>query len=206
MKNNAEFKFFSKWLKSPLHVASVTPSSARLARVMASGLPQHEGLVIELGAGTGPITYALLQAGVSAGELVVIERDSHFCRHLTQRFPGITVLRGDALQMVSLVEALSTGRPVRAVVSSLPLLSMNAEVQKRLLQQAMQLTRGKGPLIQFSYRLTSPLRKSVESELGLVPRCVAQVWRNVPPAKVWTFESAVTGSPYLEQRVEAPAS
>lgn len=206
MKNNAEFIFFSKWLKSPLRVASVTPSSAQLARAMASGLPEREGLVVELGGGTGPITHALLQAGVDPAQLVVIERDSHFCRHLMQRFPGITVLRGDALHMASLVEGLSSDIPTRAVVSGLPLLSMNADVQRQLLQQAMRLTRGQGPLIQFSYSLASPLRRTIEKELGLITRCVAHVWRNVPPAKVWTFESAAACSSYLEQRIEAAAS
>ncbi|MCO6411344.1 MAG: hypothetical protein J5I92_01245 [Thiogranum sp.] len=206
MKNNAELIFFSKWLKSPLRVASVIPSSAQLARAMASALPQREGLVVELGGGTGPITHALLQAGVNPGRLVVIERDSHFCRHLTRRFPGITVLRGDALHMAALVEGLSSDTPTRAVVSGLPMLSMPADIQRQLLQQAMHLTHGKGPLIQFSYSLASPLRRSVEKELGLIPRCVAHVWRNVPPAKVWTFESAAACSPYLEERIEATAS
>lgn len=198
MKNNAEFVFFSKWLKSPLRVASVIPSSAQLANAMASALPEGDGLVIELGGGTGPVTHALLQAGVRNDQLVVIESDPHFCQHLSQRFSGITVLRGNALHMASLVKEIANDRPIRAVVSGLPLLSMNADVQKQLLQQAMVVTEGKGPLIQFSYSLLSPLKKRVAEELGLVSRCYAQVWRNVPPAKVWTYEISAAGSPCLE--------
>jgi phospholipid N-methyltransferase len=101
MNKNAEFVFFSKWLKSPLSVASVTPSSTQLAKAMASGLPDNEGLVIELGGGTGPITHALLEAGVRPDHLVVIERDPHFHRYLQQRFPGINVVCGDALDVVN---------------------------------------------------------------------------------------------------------
>ena len=188
MKNNAEFVFFSKWLKSPMSVASVTPSSTQLAKAMASGLPDKEGLVIELGGGTGPITHALLDAGVRPDHLVVIERDPHFHRYLQKRFPDINVLCGDALQLTSLVEGLSAKTSTCAVVSGLPLLSMNAHTQKQLLQQSMHLTQGKGPFIQFSYSPSSPLKKTVERELGLASRCVAQVWRNVPPAKVWMYE------------------
>jgi phosphatidylethanolamine/phosphatidyl-N-methylethanolamine N-methyltransferase len=155
---------------------------------MASCLPDREGLVIELGGGTGPITYALLEAGVRADHLVVVERDPHFHRYLQQRFPGINVVCGDALHLTSLIEGLSSKTPTCAVVSGLPLLSMNALTQKRLLQQSMDLTLGKGPFIQFSYSPTSPVKKTVEKELGLVSHCVAQVWRNVPPAKVWMYE------------------
>ena len=188
MNKNAEFVFFSKWLKSPLSVASVTPSSTQLARAMASSLPDNDGLVIELGGGTGPITHALLEAGVRPDHLVVIERDPHFHRYLQKRFPGINVVCGDALHLKLLVEGLSAKIAACAVVSGLPLLSMNAATQTQLLEQSMYLTRGKGPFIQFSYSLTSPLKKTVEKELGLVSNCVAQVWRNVPPAKVWMYE------------------
>ncbi len=188
MNKNAEFVFFSKWLKSPLSVASVTPSSTQLAKAMAASLPENEGLVIELGGGTGPITHALLEAGVRPDNLVVIERDRHFHRYLQQRFPGINVVCGDALQLTSLLASLSANRPTRAVVSGLPMLSMNALTQKDLLKQSMCLTGGEGPFIQFSYGLSSPLKKTVEKELGLISRRVAQVWRNVPPAKVWMYE------------------
>jgi phosphatidylethanolamine/phosphatidyl-N-methylethanolamine N-methyltransferase len=80
------------------------------------------------------------------------------------------------------------------VVSGLPLLTMNASTQTRLLQQVMEVTGGKGPLIQFSYSLASPLMRTVEQGLGLVSCCVTRVWRNVPPARVWTYEARIVAS------------
>lgn len=188
MANNAELVFFSKWLKSPLRVASVTPSSAQLARAMAANLPQSDGLVIELGAGTGPITQALLESGVDPAHLIVIERDTHFHDYLKRRFPAITVIRGDAFQVNALVDSLQRGVRTRAVVSGLPLVPMNAGTQHKLLSSAMALSNGAGPFIQFSYGLRSPLKPSVQRELGLSSRCAAQVFRNIPPAKVWVYE------------------
>lgn len=199
MKRNSELMFFSKWFVSPLRVASVMPSGAPLARAMASALPDSDGVVVELGGGTGPITHALLEAGVRSDQLIVIERDAQFCDYLNRRFPEINVRQGDALDLTVLMQNLVADTPVRAVVSGLPLLSMNADTQMRLLQQAMRLTGGMGPMIQFSYGLASPLRKSVEQHLGLVPRCITQVWRNVPPARVWTYESRQVAT---EARVE----
>jgi phospholipid N-methyltransferase len=188
MNKNAELVFFSKWLRSPMRVASVMPSSSQLARAMASALPDREGLVVELGGGTGPVTHALLDAGVRAEQLVVIERDPHFHRHLMRRFPGVAVLLGDAFEMHALVSRLAHDMPIRAVVSGLPLVPMSAAEQRRIISQTLQLTGGAGPLIQFSYSLTSPLQKSVKHELGLSSHCVTHVWRNIPPAKVWRYE------------------
>ena len=188
MNAKAELVFFAKWLRAPFRVASVTPSGARLARAMAAGLPDGEGLVIELGGGTGPITQALLEAGVPPGDLLVIERDKHFHRLLSKRFPGISVLHGDAFDMESLVEANGKQAPVRAVVSGLPMVPMGPSAQTRILSQALALTGGRGPFVQFSYGLASPIKPSVKAELGLTSRCVAQVWRNVPPARVWLYE------------------
>jgi len=189
MPQNAELVFFSKWLQAPLRVASVTPSSAYLARAMAATLPPGDGLVVELGGGTGPITQALLDTGLDANQLAVIERDPHFCRYLKQRFGVARLICGDAFHLQTLINGQVDDTPVRAVVSGLPLLTMSPLLQRQLLAQALALTHGLGPFIQFSYAWGSPLKSSVQASLGLSARCAANVWRNLPPAKVWVYEA-----------------
>ena len=184
---NSEMMFLSRWIKSPLSVAAITSSSARLARVMAANLPDGDGPVIELGGGTGKITRALLDAGVSPDQLVVVERDLHFYNYMKQRFPQVTVIQGDACELTSLLKDLQIQTLARAVVSGLPLLAMDADTQKKIVEQSLSLTRQHGVLIQFSYGLFSPVKNSVQVELGLKSRCVGQVWKNIPPAKVWTY-------------------
>lgn len=184
---NSEMMFLSRWIKSPLSVAAITSSSARLARVMAANLPDGDGPVIELGGGTGKITRALLDAGVSPDQLVVVERDLHFYNYMKQRFPQVTVIQGDACELTSLLKDLQIKTLARAVVSGLPLLAMDADTQKKIVEQSLSLTRQHGVLIQFSYGLFSPVKNSVQVELGLKSRCVGQVWKNIPPAKVWTY-------------------
>ena len=179
--------FLSRWIKSPLSVAAITSSSARLASVMAANLPAGDGLVIELGGGTGKITRALLDAGVSPDYLVVVERDPHFYHYMKQRFPQLTVIHGDACELTSLLKDLQINTPARAVVSGLPLLAMDTGTQKKIVEQSLSLTRQHGVLIQFSYGLFSPVKKSVQMELALKSQCVGQVWKNIPPAKVWTY-------------------
>lgn len=186
-KLNSEMMFLSRWIKSPLSVAAITSSSARLASVMAANLPDGDGLVIELGGGTGKITRALLDAGVSPDHLVVVERDLHFFNYMKKRFPQVTVIHGDACELTSLLKNLQIKTPARAVVSGLPLLAMDAGTQKKIVEQSLSLTRQHGVLIQFSYGLFSPVKNSVQVELALKSQCVGLVWKNIPPAKVWTY-------------------
>lgn len=189
MSTNPELLFFKKWLRSPLTVASVTPSSPQLAKAMACSLPQCDGMVVELGGGTGSITMALLQTGLKPDNLIVIERDPYFYRYLKKCFPEVNVLCGDALHLKAMLNGLFDNVPIRAVVSGLPLLSMNAETQKQLLGQSFSLIDERGIFIQFSYSLMSPLKKRIEKELGLESRCIGYIWRNIPPAKIWVYRS-----------------
>src|SRR5690348_4415792 len=67
--------FLREWLVQPGIVGAICPSSHRLARSMAERIPvQGDGLVVELGAGTGAVTQALLEKGISPDRLRVVER------------------------------------------------------------------------------------------------------------------------------------
>lgn len=207
MKKNAGLMFLAKWLKSPLTVASVTPSSPQLAKAMADCLPPKEGVVVELGGGTGPITRVLLNNVESPSDLIVVERDKHFCEFLRKRFPGVTVVNGDACDLAALVADVAPRRAVRGVVSGLPLLSMSGNVQRKIVEQAVNVAGEDGRFIQFSYGLSSPMKKSIERELELQVECAAHVWRNVPPAKVWVYQCSNCGGPSNERegKVQSPA-
>ncbi len=187
---HAHWLFFRKWMRSPLRVASIAPSSPDLSRAMAASLPDGDGIVVELGGGTGAITQALLAKGVPLERIVIVERDAHFCAFLEQRFPGIRVLQGDAGTLRPLLRSADIAQPVSAVISGLPFVSMPNRLQARLLRQAFAVTNGIGPFIQFSYSPLSPLKRSVRERMGVMEQCTQQVWRNLPPAKVWCFYRA----------------
>jgi phosphatidylethanolamine/phosphatidyl-N-methylethanolamine N-methyltransferase len=189
MNSHAGFAFLARWARSPLRVASVTPSSARLARAMVDVLPDRDGPVIELGGGTGPVTQALLDAAVSPDRLTVIERDAHFHQLLGMRFPGVNVLLGDAVYLERLVATTLAPQKAMAVVSSLPMVLLNARLQHRILCQALRVLDNDGVFVQFSYGLSSPLKQQVVHRLDLSAHCVARVWRNVPPARVWVYRA-----------------
>src|ERR1700736_3040999 len=69
-----EVRFIRSWIERPLTIGAVTPSGKILARTMARYVdPDSDGPVVELGPGTGPVTEALVQAGVAPSRLVLVE-------------------------------------------------------------------------------------------------------------------------------------
>ena len=176
------------WLRNPLRIGAVAPSSPALARSMAQLVGPPEGCrVVELGGGTGAITRALLNHGIDPGNLMVVERDPVLYQALGQRFPHLNLLEGDAAELPALLARRGL-EPVDAVVSGLPLLGMPAHVQEAILGAAFRVLSPGGRVIQFTYGPSVPVRQSVLTKLGLVARSAGRVWRNVPPARIWVFE------------------
>ena len=81
-----------------------------------------DGPVVELGPGTGPVTEALVEAGVAPSRLVLVEFNPTFCRILRTRYPEATLVQGDAYSLRRLLETLLI-QPAAAVVSGLPLIT-----------------------------------------------------------------------------------
>ena len=90
--------FFRSWLQDPFNVASVVPSSRWLARLMATDLAPG-ARVVELGAGTGTLTDAILARGVRPQDLFLVEQCMPFVDILRSRFPLASVLRADAAEL-----------------------------------------------------------------------------------------------------------
>lgn len=169
-------------LRNPRTIGSVTPSSAALARAMAREARSADH-VLELGAGTGPVTAALLQE-LPTSAVTSVELQPQLSRHLKKRFPALNVVEGCAVQ--ALRQAQYRGRAV--VVSSLPFRSLPQEVAASLAQQGVEfLSRHPGSRwVQFTYRAGEPFAVPP----GFTWKRSARVWANVPPAQVWVLEQA----------------
>src|SRR4051812_36183896 len=80
--------FVAAWMRSPLSVGSLVPSSYRLAEAIAAQVDVNRpGSVVELGPGTGVVTHALLHHGVPVERLIVIERNKEFHALMVRQFP-----------------------------------------------------------------------------------------------------------------------
>ncbi len=95
---------------------------------------------------------------------------------------------GVALHLKSRVAGLGVGG-VGTVVSSLPLLSLSVTAQQAVLRESFDLLGSAGSYVQFTYGLMSPVTRSLRRRLGLRARLADRIWRNLPPASVWCYES-----------------
>ena len=178
--------FLKSLVATPRLTGAVAPSSRALARAMAAALGHvPHGLVIELGPGTGPVTRALLERGVAARRLVLIEYDPSFCRLLESRFAPAKIIQGDAYDLPRTL-AEYAGERIAAVVSSLPLLNQPPYRREKLIEDAFDLMGPDGVFVQFTYGLLSPIPRQAcagrySAHYG------APIWRNLPPARVWTY-------------------
>ena len=188
-----EMKFIRSWAQNPLRTGAVTPSGPDLAARMASFLtPRPHSQVVELGPGTGVVTKALLDRGFGHKQLNLIEYSPDFCALLARRYPGMSVLQGDAYalgkslsQHGGFLEKSSSDAPVLdGIVSSLPLLTRPEPVRKALLAEALELLKPGAPFIQFSYGLAAPVKPDGP---GVAVHSSDWVWKNLPPARVWVY-------------------
>jgi phospholipid N-methyltransferase len=135
--------FFTKFLQQGKAIASVAPSSPWLARALVRGIDFSQArCVVELGAGTGPITAELLRSVGPGCRLVIVERDADFCQRLRLRFPRADVVQSDAAELETLLDERRLAY-VDHVISGLPLPSFPAGERDRLLEVvARKLTPG----------------------------------------------------------------
>ncbi len=191
--------FLRAWTRDPLGVAAVVPSGRQLSRLMLQPLADLPGAdrqtqrVIELGAGTGAFTRALVDYGLRADNLLVVERDPDLHALLRQRFPRLSVLRADACALRSAAQScgfLHAGL-ADAIVSGLGLLSMPRAVQREILTEAFAVLRPGGLFVQFTYGPVGPVPRVLREELGLRARRVGLAWRNTPPASVFVYRRAL---------------
>src|SRR5580700_97222 len=146
--------FGTELLNNPRPVGSAVPSSRFLARRIASFLPQSpKGYVVELGAGTGAITAALLKRGIPADRILPIERSETMVKLLKRRFPSLNIALGDATELRSLLKKwLPKNAPeVSYVVSSLPLRSLPEAVVTSILREIYHVLPRHGRLLQYTY-------------------------------------------------------
>jgi len=186
--------FLKRWLRNPFSMGAVVPSGRLLAQAMARAtfaeIRGREGHVIELGAGTGEVTKALLAAGIPAHRLALIEREPELSAFLRSHFDGPRIVEGDAARLPKLLAEQGIGA-VSAVVSSLPLLSLPADVVHGIVKGIFDTLPRGGALVQFTYGPSQPVPRALTQELGLVGTRGPRIWRNVPPAVVWTFRRPV---------------
>ncbi|MBY2918420.1 methyltransferase domain-containing protein [Rhizobium leguminosarum] len=179
-----EVQFFKGWQKDKKGVGAVIPTSIHTARRMASVVdPRSRLAVLELGAGTGVITKAILARGVEPRQLVSVEYSRTFYDGLVERFPGVDFRLGDAFQLDQVLSD-RPGDQFDCVISAVPMLSFPMERRVALLEDLLARIPAGRPVIQITYGPLSPVIKMPDR---YVVSHYDFVIRNIPPAQLWTY-------------------
>ncbi len=172
--------FLRAFLAHPRQMGAMLPTSRAAVEAMLDLAAVEEAdLVLELGAGTGSHTRAILERMGPQGHLVAVEIDPALADTVraTLEDPRLEVVTGSAEDLHEIL----AGRAPDVVVSALPFTSLPAEVSRQILDRATQALAAGGVLLVLQY---SPLiGKALRGRFARVHRTVCL--RNLPPA--WLF-------------------
>lgn len=191
---NENLQFLQAFLKNPLKVGAIAPSSPELAAEMLAGIePNEENIVLELGVGTGAITKYLAQVIPDRASYLGIELDRDLVRSLNRKFPQLNIVCGNADEAYSIHEQSGLGK-VRFVVCCLPFLSLPKEVSESVLAEIEKFME-EGcvfRIIQNVHGYYLPparkLREYLRSRYGRSKRSQL-VMKNLPPAYTLTWST-----------------
>ncbi len=182
-KIRVEAGFVKEFVRAPFHVGSICPSSKALTETLIRmAKVGDEGLVVDLGAGSGIVTAELLKAGVAPERIVGVELSPGFAKTFSRLHPTVPVLVGDARDLGALLSRHYTQYRIAAVISSLPLRVIPGSAVREIMHEVRAvLAANGGCLVQYTYAwwMSYPLRR-----FGLAPTGARMVFKNVPPAKV----------------------
>jgi phospholipid N-methyltransferase len=199
--------FFCESIRAFPVTASLFPSSRKLAEAMLRSIDfRKAGAIVELGVGTGVVTYEILRRMRPDAKLYAIDINPAFIRHIRAKLddPRLVAIAGRAEELRRMLRAHGLER-ADAIVSSLGLSNMNDPQRRAIIGQAVDCLYPRGVLSQFQYLLTSgepnwmcrvgvarfPGDRFLQRYFGEVK--TETVMLNLPPARVFTCRQAVRG-------------
>ena len=184
-KFDDEVTFFKGWMDGPKNVGTPFPTSAHTGRSMASHIDLASKLpVLEIGAGTGVITRAILKHGTPANRLYAVEYSAIFSTCLRHNFPEVNVIEGDAFDLDQTLGE-NSGTVFDCVISAIPLLNFKPNERTAYIENLLDRIPTGRPVVQVTYGPLSPVPKGTGS---FTAARADFVFRNVPPAHIWTYK------------------
>ena len=191
---NENFQFLQAFLKNPLKVGAIAPSSPELASKMIEGIqPDEENVVLELGVGTGAITKFLQERIPNNKSYLGIELDKDLVKTLNRNYPELEIVCGNACDAYSIHKKSNLGK-VRYIICCLPFVSLPNEVGEKILGEVDRFMQ-KGctfRTFQYAHGYYMPsaikLREFMRERYGKSRRSKLIV-KNVPPAYTLTWKT-----------------
>jgi phospholipid N-methyltransferase len=157
--------------------------------MVSSAEVQDDHVIVELGAGTGPVTAAIREA-VPNAPVLALEPGEELVEHLRKTYPDVTV-SGTYVQDLVQTATEWGHADVDRVISSLPWTVFPEEAAKAGLAAVANVLKQDGIMVTFTYVHANALlpggkrlRQLLNAHFGDVSTSRIE-WRNAPPALVY---------------------
>ncbi|GAA1018630.1 methyltransferase [Acrocarpospora pleiomorpha] len=182
--------FLLEFLRAPMTVGAVTPSSPALARAATAVVPRTGSpVVVELGPGTGAFTGAVQRRLAGHGRHIAVEINPRFARRLATLHPAVDIVTADAADLAAVLAQHGLSQ-ADVVVSGLPWAAFTENRQRDVLSAVAAALPPHGVFTTFAYvhaRWAPPARGLLRSLRSRFDEVVISrtVWANLPPALVY---------------------
>jgi len=145
--------FFRNFLRHPVMLCSVIPSSRFLIRRVLDSLDWGKiRLMVEYGPGVGTFTREILGRLRPDARLVAIELNPDFVRYLQESIsdPRLHVLHGSAAEVRALLKQMHL-QQADCILSGIPYTVLPRETRKLILQETRQVLTRDGLFVVYQY-------------------------------------------------------
>ena len=182
---NGRLVFIKEFLKHPLQIGSIIPSSRYLERriVDAAGTASVD-VIVELGPGTGGVTRALLRAMPRHARLLSIEINPTFNKLVGKiKDHRLIAHLGSASDLREIISQYGLDPP-NAIVSGIPFSTMNRSVGSKILETVSSLLPPNGRFV--AYQVKNQVAILGRPFLGTGQ--ISTEFLNIPPMRIFRWE------------------
>ncbi len=184
-KMNGRLCFFREFLKHPLEIGSIIPSSRFLERriVEASGVASAR-VIIELGPGIGGVTRAILRTMPQRARLLSIEINPNF-HGLVSKIEDdrLTTHLGSASGLREIIAQYDLDPP-DAIISGIPFSTMDRDTGTQIVAAVSSVLPPNGRFV--AYQVKDQVAELCQPFLG--PWRTSIELRNIPPMRIFQWE------------------
>jgi phospholipid N-methyltransferase len=175
--------FLREFLKHPLSVASIAPSSERVIRRMLAPVDWPSvKLFVEYGPGVGTFCNAVLERLPADAVYIAIDPNPDFIEHLrrTIRDPRFVLVRGSAADVNEII-AVHGFEKADYILSGLPFTTLPPGVGDQIACETAKALKPGGIFLVYQFR--PKVRTFFEPHIPKIEHAIE--WWNIPPAQLW---------------------
>jgi len=181
---NNRLVFFKEFLKHPLQIGGIIPSSKFLEqRLLEISRVDSANTIVELGSGTGSTTRAILRAMPKSSRLLVVEINPFFHKLVSNINDDRFIAHlGNACRLKEIISIYGLAAP-DTIISGIPFSTMSQSTGSHILEAVSSLLVPNGRFV--AYQASKRVASLCRPLLG--PEQMTLELLNIPPMRVYKW-------------------